>query len=447
LSREALVVDTYILDSQAPPPVRRAGSDWIGELAHVGAQRTFIFRTLLARLPGPGVRLVDLGAGPCIFSRIARDAGYAVTAVDGRTVRKPADEDLGTIRFVHSDVRDFGLDGFDVIAFLGLLYHFDLPDQMRVLRACARTGAPVILETQVHVDGLVPEAQQGEWARTVVGRGDYEGLLFPEGSNPMASVGNPVSFWPTEPSLLKMLADAGFNSVALVEPLLQSKYGARRFYLLNCEQAALRSAGLPDATLAAAQLKLVQWVGAGRYDDARRLFHQIPSDGTVVSDPRYGLAVARLQLHFGERDQAAATVRRLRDSVLEQADPVLPVVLACAGVLQEAGEAGEADETRRAALDRIQSPEAARSLIQWLVAYGSVVNARLVMAHAEDRFGGSSELLGFLAQTHQARGDLDDAERVRRLASPTPRDGAAGLQGTRREPLSGAGRNGGRGWD
>jgi len=62
-------------------------------------------------------RLVDLGAGPCVFSKIAASLGHAVTAVDARVVRRP--DDLGGIAFRQEDVRQTDLSTFDVVMILG----------------------------------------------------------------------------------------------------------------------------------------------------------------------------------------------------------------------------------------------------------------------------------------------------------------------------------------
>lgn len=192
-----------------------------------GAMRTGIVRHLLAEMPSPQ-KVVDLGAGPCIFSRIALDAGHDVTAVDARTVRKPPEEELGGIKFVHSDVRDYDVSGFDIVLFLGLFYHFDIDDQEEMLRRCNK--ATVVLDCEVHVPELV-QGEFGDWQKSVIREGDYEGVRFPENDNPMASVGNKTSFWHTEASMLKIFENAGFSRVSVIEPIFTSKYGGRRFYV------------------------------------------------------------------------------------------------------------------------------------------------------------------------------------------------------------------------
>jgi hypothetical protein len=189
--------------------------------------RTQTFAHVLTTHAPDAKTLVDLGAGPCLFSRRAQQAGYQVTAVDARSERLP--DDLGDIRFVNADVRDFDPSGYDVIAILGLLYHLTLCDQETLLRRCA-TGAVVIVETQVHTPGFVPPAAE-PWGWHVRQERGYEGIVYQEDSNPMASIGNATSFWHTQESLLRLFATCGLPRVTVVNPAHYSKYGTRKFYV------------------------------------------------------------------------------------------------------------------------------------------------------------------------------------------------------------------------
>jgi hypothetical protein len=202
--------------------------------AEVGRIRVETFSRLVG--DGQGKTLLDLGAGPCIFAGIARDAGWAVTAVDARTERLPGPDRMKGITFVEADVRGFDVRGFDTVSILGLLYHLTLDEQRALLAACAYTR--VILETQVHTPGFVPPAAE-PWGRKIVVEEGLEGVVFPErkggalDANPMASVGNPTSFWLTEPSLLKLIDSCGYRSAEVASPSFASKYGTRRFYVLD----------------------------------------------------------------------------------------------------------------------------------------------------------------------------------------------------------------------
>jgi len=190
-----------------------------------------IFSTLVGE--GGGRPLVDLGAGPCWFARRARNAGWQVTAVDARTERLP--EDMEEITFIESDVRSFDVSSFHTVVVLGLLYHLTLTEQADLLAGCA--GKRVILETQVHTEGIVPPAAE-PWGHQIVEAPEmpvFRGAVSPENENPMASIGNPTSFWPDEEGLLTIFERSGFQSVQVIEPAHLSKYGTRKFYVLNSE--------------------------------------------------------------------------------------------------------------------------------------------------------------------------------------------------------------------
>lgn len=166
-----------------------------------GRDRVEMFLSLLG--PISGERLLDLGCGHGKFAIAAADMGWSVVGVDARTGRMPGD---GRVEWVRSDVREYPMEGFDVISIIGLLYHLDQPSQMDLLHRCAVSGASVtILDTRV---GLNQKADEG----------GYWGEHYREPGLTTSSWGNEVSFWPTEESLIRMARDAGFSLVAPVRP-------------------------------------------------------------------------------------------------------------------------------------------------------------------------------------------------------------------------------------
>jgi hypothetical protein len=180
-------------------------------------QRGQVVRQLLSIVP-PG-RLVDLACGSGIYSIVAQEMGWQVTAVDARTVRMPM---TPGITWVEQDIRETDVTGYDVILLLGLLYHLELPDQLDLLRRCS--GAVTILDTHhsnrpTHVEGGYAGHTFGELP---------EGHDTDLAGTPTAAWGNATSFWPTQPDLVRMLQDCGFATVlALVPPNLPD----RTFYL------------------------------------------------------------------------------------------------------------------------------------------------------------------------------------------------------------------------
>ena len=180
---------------------------------------------------GRGRTLLDLGAGPCLFAKRAGLREWTVTAVDARTDRLP--EELSPIAFIQCDVRDFDVSGFDTIAILGLLYHLPVEDQVSLLARCSYTR--IILETQVHTPGFKPPDSSRVLSPELVTQDGYEGVVYREHDNPMASIGNVESLWMTEESLLRLFEDTGQRSVNVIEPPHYSNYGTRKFYVLNQE--------------------------------------------------------------------------------------------------------------------------------------------------------------------------------------------------------------------
>jgi Methyltransferase domain len=236
---------------------------WMDTYREANHQRVRRFKLLLGA--GEGRTLVDLGCGPCIFAKIARDRGWKVTAVDARAEQVPGDID--GIDFVQADVREFDSSGFHTVANLGLLYHLPVADQEELLGRCV--GSRVLLETQVHTPGVVPPPAE-PWGHDIVtmqrprrggdyelvekrkssrDRPAYEGVIYPETHgahepNWRSSIGNTTSFWPTEPSLLRMIDRCGYRTVRVVEPPIYSTYGTRKYYVLDGPRD-LQAAGLP----------------------------------------------------------------------------------------------------------------------------------------------------------------------------------------------------------
>ena len=203
----------------------------LGKHQDEGHLRHKIFRRLLtSEINVSGKWVADLGAGPCAFARIAREFGAEVFAVDGRDERVPEDIEKQGIHFIHKDVREFNLEAYDVVLIFGLLYHFEIDDQIALLRRCR--GKEVLVDTQVYCPGQVVRFPVEEWQYSLVQLNGYEGILYPEKDNPMASVSNRNSFWHTEPSYFRLFTTCGFNNITAYRPLYLSRNGMRSFYRL-----------------------------------------------------------------------------------------------------------------------------------------------------------------------------------------------------------------------
>jgi hypothetical protein len=172
----------------------------------VGDRREEIFERILGQFRAG--RLADLGAGHGTFAILAADKGWDVTAIDARTERFPADP---RVTWVHQDVREADLSGFDLIICFGLFYHLTLADQLDLLKRCS--GTPLLVDTHLAV-GVSKFPLSAE-----VSSGDYSGRLYDEVlSSPLASWVNEKSFWPNRDSFQTMLEDNGYGIVLTVEP-------------------------------------------------------------------------------------------------------------------------------------------------------------------------------------------------------------------------------------
>lgn len=179
------------------------------DMTAVGRERERRFDALLATFPVGS--LVDLGAGHGSFALRAAAAGWRVTAVDARDVRFPADR--GSVEWRVQDIRETDLQGYDVIANLGLFYHLTLEDQLDLLDRAR--GKPMILDTHVAPvrDGPFDQSGTLHLGELVTQQG-FRGRLFSEAelqANATASWGNEQSFWPVHRALVRMLSQRGWD--------------------------------------------------------------------------------------------------------------------------------------------------------------------------------------------------------------------------------------------
>lgn len=202
------------------------------------------FRWLLSEAwpQAKGRRLVDLGAGPGLFARIASRHGFSVTAVDARMPWTAADIEAGQgstgpafkddeFDFIQKDLRDVDdLSGFDVIACIGVIYHLPFADQRDLLARCA--GRPMVIDTEIYDASRIPEAEANRFQPATVA-GGYSGALCREQGQVYSSHGDAFSFWFDQDSILRFFADAGFSRITMVEPQYFSAFGPRRWFILN----------------------------------------------------------------------------------------------------------------------------------------------------------------------------------------------------------------------
>lgn len=160
------------------------------------------------------LRILDLGCAGGIYSLEAGSRGAKVVGIDGRDLRmkygiKTA-ERLGfsNIEFMQEDVRNLTenkLGEFDIVLFLGLLYHFDVPDVFHILTNIYRMcKSLMIVDTHIALTSEVTVEHEGNV---------YYGRSYIETSGDVSSLNNPKSFWFTRESLFRLMNNLGFTSV------------------------------------------------------------------------------------------------------------------------------------------------------------------------------------------------------------------------------------------
>lgn len=175
--------------------------------------------------PLSSLRVLDLACEEGLYSIELARCGATVLGVEGRAENvararlAAAATGLDRCEFVQSDVRDLTRErygGFDLVLNIGILYHLDAPDLFGFLEQVARMcDGVMVLSTHYARFGLLRRRHRGR---------SYRGAVFSEHrpsdsaaerlAHRRASIDNASSFWLTRPSLLNLLADVGFTSVA-----------------------------------------------------------------------------------------------------------------------------------------------------------------------------------------------------------------------------------------
>lgn len=164
------------------------------------------------RRPGENLRVLDLASRTGAFTWAAADAGHQAYGLEGRieNLKLAAERPENGAQYMRGDVRDLAPHPhgmFDVVLCLGILYHLDAEDAVKLLRAMRAVTAPggfAIIDTHV-----------GSPADTTVVDGHvYRGWWYPEPPDGWwSSIGNRRSFWFAPDSLDDAVRHAGWEHI------------------------------------------------------------------------------------------------------------------------------------------------------------------------------------------------------------------------------------------
>lgn len=170
-----------------------------------------------------GIRVLDLACLEGMYALELARRGASVVAIEGREANlekaRFAARALGLeVDFRQGDVRDLRREehgGFDVVLCLGILYHLDQQDVFafvdRLAEVCDRA---LVVDTHVSLKDEERRPHGGhEYAGHTLVEHAPDATVEDRLAAVWSSLDNTTAFAPTKPSLLRLLARAGFTSV------------------------------------------------------------------------------------------------------------------------------------------------------------------------------------------------------------------------------------------
>lgn len=219
----------------------------------------------LARKSVSELRVLDLACYEGMYAIEFASQGAQVVGIEAREVHLERAElarlSLGLqdrLMFQKGDVRNLSRERhgqFDVVICAGIFYHLDQADVFPFAQRLAETTAPGgLLFLDTHVAPAAEQTVQHQW-HADAGPASYSGILFREHDedaaaearlkNPLASIDNTLSFWPTRESLVNLLQDIGYTSVLhCLAPVAYDMEGRLTLVAVRGEEATLKA--LPD---------------------------------------------------------------------------------------------------------------------------------------------------------------------------------------------------------
>ncbi|MBP6682287.1 MAG: class I SAM-dependent methyltransferase [Halioglobus sp.] len=196
----------------------------VGEINAVKVRRVMQLLRDFARGPLAELQVFDFGCAEGVYAIEAALRGVRVKAFDARTPRmeqgRAAAQRLGlaNLQFELADIRTINTASHgqaDVVLLLGILYHLDSEDLLRVLaNVHALCRQFVIIETWVALEAIdtVEISGASYQGMRVREHGDQDTQVERE-RRLLASMDNSFSFRPTRDSLFAALHRVGFTSI------------------------------------------------------------------------------------------------------------------------------------------------------------------------------------------------------------------------------------------
>ena len=226
----------------------------------------------LAKKPMKNLRVLDLACGEGVYSIETALRGAEVFALDARTDRMKkgasAAQRLGltNLQFEQNDVRRVNITShgeFDIIYFLGILYHLDVPDAFHVLeniyemcRGLLIIDTHVCLSPQIDVQYKAHTYRGSRWREH-----DDDDPEQVRRSRLLSSLDNTFSFQFTKDSIVRLLVNIGFTSVFECYAPLEPSKPDDRVTLVATKETHVRLSSYPwvnDKTEKDIELTLVQ---------------------------------------------------------------------------------------------------------------------------------------------------------------------------------------------
>jgi len=190
------------------------------------------------------LRILDLGCGEGVYSIEAGLKGAEVLALDGRPERLSQgtaiakELGLSRVKFAVEDVRRISketLGEFDVVYFLGLMYHLYVPDVFHVMerihdlcRHCLIIDTHIALDPQYKVN-----YKNSDYLGWAYKEHDESTSMQDRAKVQRSSLDNVFSFWFSRESLVRLMFNVGFTSVMEYHSPIEGNKPADRVTLVG----------------------------------------------------------------------------------------------------------------------------------------------------------------------------------------------------------------------